>query len=96
MTQKIIIDGLEYTKSNHRLRYTPEFHENYGKTYTKDDLVYMCSMWDFMKKADIAMALGKTIGSILSKKYNLKKIGLFNYYKNLGKKYYFNYGGNYK
>ncbi|MBY6877925.1 hypothetical protein EXM98_04165 [Clostridium botulinum] len=85
MSVSITIDGLEYTKSNHRLRYNPEFHENHGKPFTKDDLIYMCSMWDSMQKADIAMALGRTHGTILSKKYYLKKIGLFDYYKRLGK-----------
>ncbi|HCL4447567.1 TPA: hypothetical protein N2D04_002631 [Clostridium botulinum] len=50
MAELITIDGLEYTKSNHRLRYNPEFHENHGKPFTKDDLIYMCSMWDSMKK----------------------------------------------
>ncbi|NFM30656.1 hypothetical protein FDC02_04970 [Clostridium botulinum] len=85
MAKIITIDGLEYTKSNHRLRYNPGFHENHGKLFTKDDLIYMCSMWDSMKKADIAMALGRTHSTILSKKYYLKKIGLFDYYKRLGK-----------
>jgi len=85
MSEVIVIDGLEYTKSNHRLRYNPEFHENHGKHFTKEDYIYMCSMWDFMKKADIAMALGRTLGTVLSKKYHLKKLGLFDYYKNLGK-----------
>lgn len=85
MTAIEVKDGLEYTASNHRLRYNPEFHENQGKPFTKDDLVYMCSMWDSMKKADIAMALGKTHGAVLSKAYSLRKNGLFNYYKKLGK-----------
>lgn len=85
MAASITIDGLKYTKSNHRLRYNAEFHENHGKPFTKDDLIYMCSMWDSMKKADIAMALGRTHSTILSKKYYLKKIGLFDYYKRLGR-----------
>ncbi len=84
MTQIIVKDGLEYTVSNRRLRYTPAFHENYGKKYSKEDLIYMCSMYGAMKKADIAMALGKTHSSVLTKVYYLRKIGLFEYYKNLG------------
>lgn len=86
MTATYTVDGIEYTASNHRMRYNPEFHENYGKPFTKDDLIYMCSMWDSMKKADIAMALGKTVGTVLTKKYYLKKIGLFEYYKKLGQR----------
>ena len=84
MTKIYEVDGLQYTASNHRLRYNPEFHENYGKAFTKDDLIYMCSMWDSMKKVDIAMALGKTHGAVLSKVYELRKNGLFDYYKKLG------------
>ena len=85
MAQIEVINGLEYTKSNHRLRYNPEFHENHKKPWCQEDLVYMCSMWEGMKKADIAMALGRTISTVLSKKYELKKSGMFDYYKNLGK-----------
>jgi hypothetical protein len=85
MAEIVVIEGLEYTKSNHRLRYNPEFHENHGLPFTREDKIYMCSMWDSTPKADIAMALGKTLGTVLSKKYNLKKQGLFGYYEKLGK-----------
>lgn len=85
MPEIIIIDGLEYTKSNHRLRYNPEFHENHNEPFTKDDLIYMCSMWDPTKKADIAMALGRTLSATYNKKRSLVKYGLFEYYKKLGK-----------
>ncbi|WP_142415459.1 hypothetical protein [Hathewaya massiliensis] len=84
MTKTYEVDGIEYTASNHRMRYNPEFHENHGKPFTKDDLIYMCSMWDSMKKADIAMALGKTHGTVLAKVYELRKKKLFDYYKKLG------------
>ena len=84
MCEILTIDGLDYTASNHRLRFNTEFHENHGKRFTRDDLIYMCSMWDGMKKANIAIALGKTHGSVLSKAYYLRKIGLFDHYKSLG------------
>jgi hypothetical protein len=41
-------------------------------------------MWDSSKKQDIALALGKTHGTVLSKVYSLRKRGLFDYYKKLG------------
>lgn len=85
MAEIVIKNGIEYTKSNSRMRYNPEFHENHGNPYTKEDLIYMCSMWDGMKKADIALALGRTQGTVLSKVHYLRKIGLFDYYKKLGK-----------
>jgi hypothetical protein len=85
MSEVIIIDGLQYTASNHRLRYNPEFHENHGKQFTEEDLAYMCSMWDSRGKADIAMALGRTHGTVLSKAYQLRKTGRFDYYRALEK-----------
>lgn len=85
MAAVIIEEGLAYTKSNRRLRYNPALHENHGKPYTKDDLIYLCTMWDSRAKADIAAALGKTHSSVLNKKWYLNKIGLFEHYKKLGK-----------
>ncbi len=84
MTKTYIKDGVEYTASNHRMRYNPEFCENHGKPFTKEDFIYMCSMWNVMKKADIAMALGRTHSTVLSKVYYLRKVGLFDHYKRLG------------
>ncbi|QVK19781.1 hypothetical protein KHQ81_15645 (plasmid) [Mycoplasmatota bacterium] len=81
----VIIDGLEYTKSNSRLRYNAEYHENYKNHWTTEELCYMCSMWDSRKKADIALALGRTHGSVLTMAYQLRKKGKFEYYKKLGK-----------
>lgn len=86
MAETFVQDGLEYTASNRRMRYNPEFHENHRKPFTKEDLIYMCSMWDSMKKADIAMALGKTHGTVLSKAHLLRKNGRFEYYKKLGQR----------
>lgn len=77
-------DGHEYTASNHRMRYNPEFHENHRQPFTEEDLAYMCAMWDSTKKADIALALGRTHGTILSKAHALKKSGKFEHYKKLG------------
>ena len=92
----IIKNGCEYTKSNGRMKYNPEFCENHGRPYTTDDLIYICSVWDTMPKAEIAMAVGKTHGSVLSKKHYLttnyidseKRITLFEHYKKLGDKQY--------
>jgi len=65
--------------------YDPELCENHGKLFTEDDLAYMCSMWDGMKKIDIALALGKTYRTVISKAYTLRKRGTFEHYKQLGK-----------
>lgn len=84
-TQTYVEDGLEYTSSNKRMRYNPEFHENHGKPFTVKELAFMCSSWDGMKKVDIAAALGRTHGTVLSKAYNLKKTGQFEHYAALGR-----------
>lgn len=68
------------------MRFNPEYHDNHGKPFSRDDLIYMCCMWDSMKKADIAAALGKTHGAVLTKAYLLRKKRSFNYYRRLGKK----------
>jgi hypothetical protein len=86
MLEIVLIDGYEYTKSNHRMRYTPEFCENYKKPYSREDLEYLCAMWDSMDKASIAMALGKTHGSVLEKAYYPRKRDLFDMYKKAGRR----------
>jgi hypothetical protein len=83
MIRTYMDEGIDYTASNRRMRYNPEFHENHGKPFTVKELAYLCSMWSGMKKADIAMALGRTHGTILSKAYYLRKTGQFEHYKNL-------------
>lgn len=80
-------DGIEYVTSNTRMRYNPEFHENHGKPWSTEDLAYMCSSWDAHKKADIAMAVGRTHTTILTKVHKLRKSGQFEHYKKLGDSY---------
>lgn len=78
-------DGIRYSASNHRMCYNPEFHENHNKPFTTNDLIYLCSNYETMDKATIALALGRTHSTILSKAYQLRKAGQFEYYKSLGK-----------
>lgn len=78
-------EGIQYTSSNHRMRYNPEFHENHGKPWSVKDLIYLCSSWNGMKKADIAAALGRTHGTVLTKAYELRKTGEFEHFKEMGK-----------
>lgn len=78
--------GLVYTKSNRRLRYNPELHFRHGQKWTKEELMELCGLWETMKKRDIALGLGRTESTCLSKVYYLKKIGLFDYYRKEFKK----------
>jgi hypothetical protein len=84
MTQTYFKEGLEYTASNHRMRYHPDFHENHGKPFSKEDLIYLCSAYEGTRKADIAFALGRTQSTIMTKAHSLRKTGRFAYYKKLG------------
>ena len=86
MSTKVIHkNGHAYTASNSRLRFDPELHENHGKPFTVSELVFLCSSWSSMKKADIAAALGRTHGTVLSKAYSLRKNGQFTHFEKLGK-----------
>lgn len=78
------VEGIEYTASNHRIRYNPDFHENHGRPWSDDDLAYLCASWDVMLKEDIAMALGRTHGTVLTKAHELKKSGKFEEYREMG------------
>lgn len=82
MTETYIGDnGLIYTKSNRRLRYTPELHYRHGERWTKEELIELCGLWETMKKRDIALGLGRTESVCVSKVYHLRKNGLYEYYK---------------
>lgn len=85
MVKTYVVDGIEYTASNRRMRYNPEYHENHGKRFTEEDLAYMCAVYDSGTKRDIALALGRTESTVLAKAYELRKKGLFDKYKAMGK-----------
>lgn len=83
MVKRYERDGVVYSASNHRMCYDPEFHENHGKAWSQNDLIYLCKSWDGMKKADIALALGRTHATILQKAYELRKNGDFDKFKEM-------------
>ena len=83
MAETYMQEGVEYYATSRRMVYNPEYHPNHGKPWMVNDLVYLCSSWDGMKKADIALALGRTHGTVLSKAYELKKSGDFDNFKNM-------------
>lgn len=76
-------EGYEYTKSNNRMRYNPEFHDRHGKVWTSEELSYLCKMRPQMKYKDLSMALGRTVGVCENKYYELKKNNLVKYYQDL-------------
>lgn len=73
MTKTVVIEGLEYTASNGRMRYNPEFHDNHKAPWSQEDLEYLCGMWCSKRVKDISMALGRTESTCLTKVYELRR-----------------------
>ena len=70
-----------------RMKYNPEYHENHGQNWGDEDLIYLCSMHDVMKRKNLSMALGRTETTVSTKLYMLKKHKrrLYETYRKLGK-----------
>jgi hypothetical protein len=78
------VEAIRYDRHG-RMMYHPKFHPNHGKQFTQSDLEYLCKYYDCDHKQSLAFALGKTEHTIRSKVNQLKKCGLFDYYKNLNR-----------
>ncbi|MEG0023707.1 MAG: hypothetical protein RR756_06185 [Cetobacterium sp.] len=76
-------EGIEYCKSNHRMVYNSEFHDNHGLPWEEEDLAYMVQMRPSMKWKDLCLALGRTQNVCMHRYHKLKKLGKLEYYKNL-------------
>jgi hypothetical protein len=72
--------------TKYRKPYNPELHFNHGKPWTVQDLAFMCSRWEKMRKEDIALTLGRTHQTVLSKADKLRVSGDFEIYKKIGQK----------
>ena len=75
---------IEYDRVG-RMKYHPKYHKNHKKPFSESDLEYLCKFYDVDGAKLIAMALGRTEAAVNSKLNKLKKLGLFEYYKNLNK-----------
>lgn len=83
-----LIKGTIYQSTNYRIKYHPNIHVNQRKYFTEEELAYICFVWGSSKKRDIALVLGRTHGSILTKVNLLEKNGQFDYFKGLGRSFY--------
>ncbi|MCI0936760.1 hypothetical protein MJU95_016375 [Clostridioides difficile] len=77
------IDGIEYYKSNQIMVYNKEFHGMHGKTWSIEELSYLCKMRPSMNWKDLSMALERTQSTCMDKYNKLKKIDKINFYKNI-------------
>lgn len=68
-----------------RMKYHPEFHFSHGKPFTESDLEYICKFAEVDDSRTIGFAIGKTEGTVNRKLNELRKEGLYEYYKNLNK-----------
>lgn len=68
-----------------RMKYNPEFHFSHKQPFTESDLEYMCKYYETDGRQKIGFAIGKTEGTVDQKIQQLKKDGLYEYYKNLNK-----------
>lgn len=85
MAATFMLDGIKYTKSNKRMTYNPQFHDRHGEVWTTKEVIYLCGMWESTKKRDIALALGRTEGTCLTKVHNLKRSGDFERFRKMFK-----------
>lgn len=66
-----------------RMKYHPEFHHNYRKSYTVKELAYICKHYGQGNLKTLSLDVGRTEQSLRTLVYQLKKKGLYEYYKNL-------------
>lgn len=72
----------EYDKQG-RLKYNTELHFNHDKPYTTKELAYICKYYTRGHVKTLALDVGRTETTLRNTVYQLKKNGLFDYYKNL-------------
>ena len=70
-------DKVKVDYKKYRTPYNPELHDNYYKPWTVKDLVYLCGMSVTMRGKDLALALGRTHASCLTKLNECRKRNLF-------------------
>lgn len=83
MVEIVTIEGLEYTASNCRMRYNPEFHFNQGKDWSIKDVMYLCGMHNKIQLRNIALALGRTENACFRMINDAKRKDMYNTYKDM-------------
>jgi hypothetical protein len=73
----------EFDKQN-RMKYHPDFHFNHGKSFTEEELEYICKYYEIDGSRTIGFALGRTENTIRTIIGKLIRSGKFAFYKNRG------------
>lgn len=81
-----MVEEIEIVYDKHdRMQYHPDFHFAHGQPFTDSDLEYIFKFYEADHTRTISFAIGKTEHAIRTKVNYLKKIGLFEHYKNRNK-----------
>lgn len=80
--EKLNNETVEYDKFG-RMKYHPEYHENHGKPFKLDELIYLCKYWETDGAQSLSLGLARTEKALYQKVSDLKKNNQFEYYKNL-------------
>jgi hypothetical protein len=65
-----------------RMNYDPRFHFAMGKPYTVGELMYLCRFYEHDGVKSLAFALGKPEQALTNVVIQLRKKGMFEYFKN--------------
>jgi hypothetical protein len=74
-------EKLEYSKSGDLL-YNPNYHQPRNRPWTSEELRYLCKYHDKDSMHSIALALERTTRTCKSQIVNLKKTGVYKFYRN--------------
>lgn len=67
------------------LPFDPKFHHNHRRPFTESDLEYLCRYFEVDELRSLSYAMGRTEYTLVSKVQELKRKGLYEYYKTLNK-----------
>ncbi|MEH6943566.1 hypothetical protein [Bacillus sp. JJ722] len=75
-------DNVQYD-SCHRIKFNELLHFKQSKTWSEEEMEYLCKFHESDDMQSIALSLGRTSGSVNEKLKALKKSGKYDYYKTL-------------
>ena len=64
-----------------RMKYHPEYHHNHKKPFGEDELSYLAKFYEIDGRLNMSLALGRTEATVAMKVCELRKKGLWSYYK---------------
>jgi hypothetical protein len=77
-------EGIEYDRQG-RLKYNPNFHDQQGQVWTEKDNEYLCKYYEVDGREMLSMALSRTPSTVANQVRNLKRAGMYEYFKHLGR-----------